>query len=146
MEYICQKIAKSTAPLLRRVKVTVCSFVAYVFVLSLCSTAKANDVVTTVLIPNESGKLWTGWNVSGDLQFKIRSEGENNCFEAWWNRNGFNSDRFTVCDGDRLSYNIPVFIVARLKGQAASKTAVAVSGSSPEVNSKIELCGKFVEC
>lgn len=105
-----------------------------------------SNVQTTEINSDQSKAVWSGWNVTGTLHFKIiNTEGEPVCVRAWWNNLGRNTKQFELCDGSSLDYKIPAYLFSRLKvGWPEDTVAVAVSGSA-EVVTNYDLC-KHLSC
>ena len=127
------------------------AFAVYLpMILSISTSVKSENglVQNTIVDPSDTQTVWSGWNIKGSLHFQIGSPSTSDlCVTAWWNKNGFKSDKFEICNGGALPYSIPPYLFARLKvGWPLEKTVVSVS-TEASVNSLYEVCHPLgVDC
>ena len=118
---------------------------ALLFVLLLLPCITQADVQTTV-VGQKSETIFSAWNTNGALHFRIvDKENEPACVTVWWNRSGFNSDSFELCDRDTLDYKVRFYEYARLKARGSSNNIIVALSGSAAVTNNFDLC-RILEC
>ena len=101
----------------------------------------------TTVVGKSSSTVFSTWNTNGTLYFRIvDKQGEPTCVSAWWNRLGFNSDRFELCDRSTLEYKARFYEYARLNAQGGSNGIIVALSGSANVTNKIDLCKHGLKC